>query len=182
MDLMTREEYLALFDDYSSAFRAELRRDGYKASDQAEFDRWQDGAGAPDPAYVTAVTEDLTAELSDGRLAYRVKVMGRCDYDLYAAAWGYPVTVAAGENVFIIDTTERQVPVEVEGLEDFWVIDGRVVLVHYDDTGQFLGASHAPEQVTPRYLRARDALMAVAVPFRRWRDAHPDMQQRPRAA
>lgn len=179
MNLLTGPAYAEVFHTYRSAFRAELSRDGYRASDLPQFERWLSGDAAPDPVYTAAVMQDLRAELADGRDAYRVKCMGRGDYDLYAAEWGYPYTVEAGERVFILDLTERTVPVEADGLPDFWVIDGRVLIVHYDDTRQFLGASWAAEEDAPRFLAARDALMACAVPFPKWRETHRNL---PRAA
>jgi hypothetical protein len=188
MDLLTGDDFLALFADYQEAFRAEFLHHYRVASDDtaegaSDFERWLAGAESPDPERKAGLLQDLRDELADGRRLYRVKVMSRTPYDLYSAEWGYAFNVQAGEEVYIWDLVERpQLPPKTRYRTDFWLIDDRPVDMLYNTNGRFLGASLAPRGDLPVYLAARDALLAGAVPFQSWWAAHPELHRRARAA
>lgn len=182
MALLTGDAFMALFTDYREAFRAELRGSYDVDSDRDDFQRWVNGATTPNPERIAALRDELVAELADGRRAYRVKVMFRSQHNIMAADWDYPVTVAAGEDVRVLDVYDQPLPKAALGLEDFWVIDGRVVVMHYSVTGKFLGAGDVLRGDVPRYLDARDALVAAAVPFQQWKASHLDLFERRQAA
>lgn len=62
-------------------------------------------------------------------------------------------------------------PPEPSGLvdHDFWLVgEVLVVLMHYDNVGQFLGGEALPETETPRYVAARDAAWVAATPLEPW--------------
>lgn len=183
MDLLSGAAFVALFRSYRTAFRAEFRENYRVESDRtadgtSDYERWAAGAEAPDAERKGALLQDLREELSDGRRLYRVKVMHRSPYDLYSAEWGYAYNVQAGEEVRILDLHEQDLPQAAEGLPDFWLIDDRALLMHYDDEDRFLGAGYAADADRPRYLAARDALLATAVDFQVWWSAHPELHHR----
>lgn len=77
----------------------------------------------------------------------------------------------AGEQIHILDRSERRLPAEVEMLEDFWLMDDETVLrMHYDEQGAYLGASLA-DDVAP-YRRTRDAALAASADFTTWWSQH----------
>jgi len=89
-------------------------------------------------------------------------------YLRYECEWGYAYNVRAGEDIRILDLTDTP---ESPGLvdHDFWLADeDLVVLMHYDDTGQFLGGEALPSTQTPHYIAVRDAAWAAATPFEPW--------------
>lgn len=94
-------------------------------------------------------------------------------YLRYECEWGYAYNVRAGEDIRILDLAERPEP---SGLvdHDFWLADNElVVLMHYDDAGEFLGGEALAETETPRYVAARDAAWAASTPFVPWWAARP---------
>jgi hypothetical protein len=188
MDLLTGDDFLGLFENYREAFRAEFLHNYLVVSDNtadgvSDFERWLAGAEAPDPERKAGLLQDLRDELADGRRLYRVKAMSRTPYDLYSAEWGYAYNIQAGEEVYIWDVLERALPDATFGFPDFWLIDDRVVVMHYNlIDGEFLGASIAPHSDLPRYRAARDALLAEAVPFDTWWAAHPELHRQAQAA
>ena len=120
--------------------------------------------------------EFMAEQVAAGKRFYRVRIVASPlnEYLRYEFGWGYPHYEKRGSEVFVLDVTERGRP---DGLpdEDFYLLDDeRVLRMHYDDEGIFLGASYAPAEELPRYRRYRDLGMAAAVPFPEYWAAHPE--------
>ncbi len=108
-----------------------------------------------------------------GRRMYRVHVLSRplTDYLRYELAWGYHRNSAAGEEFFILDTTEQEDP--VAGVPDFWMFDEETVSVmRYDDSSAFVGSDVLPADRAVEFVAYRDTALAHARPFAEWWEEH----------
>jgi hypothetical protein len=105
-------------------------------------------------------------------------------YLRYESEWGYVMNAEAGEDIRILDLSERPLPPPLDGIDhDFWLIDGATaVRMTYDDAGRFVRAETAAPGELPLYLAARDAAMATAEPFAGWWQRHPEFHQGNQAA
>lgn len=165
----------AIFEGFQhSAFRLETLDHYHVGSDGGDVARYLAGEPDPDPDRKGRWLEQLRAEREAGKLRHRVHIVRTplSDYLRYECEWGYLPNAAAGERIHILDLSERELPADVEMLEDFWLMDDEVVLrMHYDESGAYLGASLA-EDVVP-YRRTRDAALAAATDFTEWWNEHP---------
>jgi hypothetical protein len=167
-----------------SAFRLELLDHYDVETDGVDFTRYLQGEPAPTPERKQPWLDHLRREREAGIHRYRVHVLRTplTPYLRYECEWGYAPNVAAGEDVQILDLSERPAP---EGLvdHDFWLIDDRhVIRMHYDTGGRFVGAEPLDDDQLPRYRRARDAVVEAAEPFTAWWARHPEEWRANRAA
>ncbi|MCG6494877.1 DUF6879 family protein [Kitasatospora sp. A2-31] len=100
-----------------------------------------------------------------GRTISRVRVLTRplSDYLRYEFA-AYAFNVAAGEEIRILDLTDRQNP----GLpdQDFWMFDGvSVVDMQYRPDGAQVGRELLANPDLKQYRRWRDLAISMSVPF-----------------
>ncbi|GAA1986637.1 hypothetical protein GCM10009799_10180 [Nocardiopsis rhodophaea] len=147
----------------SSAFRLETL-DVYRVDDETEyFERFMAGGEFPedwhDNPWVRSITES-------GRKLHRVHVLRTplSDYLRFQLGWGYPGNVHDGEDIGIIDLSER----EISGLpdHDFWLFDEVDVLrMYYADDGTFEGAEHLSPSRAPEYIAYRDFALSTATPY-----------------
>ncbi|MFF2377201.1 DUF6879 family protein [Streptomyces xiamenensis] len=110
-----------------------------------------------------------------GKRMYRVHIVRRplTDYLRYELGWGYHRNAQAGEEFFILDTTERKNP--LTGVPDFWMFDEKTVAVmHYDASHAFVGAETLPVERADDFVGHRDLAMAHAEPFFSWWRRHGD--------
>ncbi|MFE7116736.1 DUF6879 family protein [Streptomyces sp. NPDC057654] len=171
---ITPDDFGRLFDDFQQeAFRLETRDDYSKSGGVAAYKAFL--AGEPQPEeqksaeWVTTVRDAVRA----GRRMYRVHILSRplSDYLRFELAWGYQRNQAAGEEFFILDTTEQENP--LEGVPDFWAFDERsIVPMRYSDDGAFLGAEVLKGSQAAKWMEYRDVAMSHAVPFPAWWDRH----------
>ncbi|WAL74871.1 hypothetical protein OU787_27205 [Kitasatospora sp. YST-16] len=148
---------LEALDDYSRSGGVEAYRAFLAGEEQPEEYR--------NSSWVTTVGEAVRS----GRRMYRVHVLSRplTDYLRFELSWGYRRNMAAGEEFFILDTTERENP--LRGVPDFWLFDGEeVAVMNYDGAGGYLGADFYGGDRAPEFEAYRDAALAQAVPFADW--------------
>ncbi|MFJ4962950.1 DUF6879 family protein [Streptomyces sp. NPDC088729] len=89
------------------------------------------------------------------------------DRGTLAISWGYRRNLTAGEEFFILDTTDQENP--IPDAPDFWLFDERAAgVMEYDGEGKYLGSAFAGEEQVPRFLEYRDTTLAQAVPFPDW--------------
>lgn len=167
-----------------SAFRLEVLDHYDVGSDGGDFERYLRGEPAPTMERKQPWLDRLRRERQAGIHNHRVHVLSTplTDYLRYECEWGYAPNVEAGEDVRIIDLSERALP---EGVvdHDFWLIDDRhAIRVHYDEDGKFLGAEPLDDDELPRYVQARDAAVAASEPFASWWSRHPEEWREHRAA
>jgi hypothetical protein len=165
---LTPEEFGARFDSLfqRSAFRLELL-DKYIAENEVEPLR-RFLAGQPqDPAWREPWARFVRASVRGGKQMARVHVVDEplSDYLRFELACGYPASMAAGEDIRILQLSRY--PFIVYPRRDFWLFDDSVaVMMDYDDDGNFLGAhaTSAPVEIA-RYRLARKFIMQDAVPL-----------------
>lgn len=157
-----------------SLFRLETLDHYDVSSDGGDFRRYVRGERGPDEQRKAAWHKVLQADLDRGVTTSRVHVVRSplSDYLRYEFNWGYAHNLAY-ERIRILDLAERQEPAELDGIGDFWLIDGRdAAVMHYDEDGRYLGFDAAPEGRAPRYVAAAGAAWQAAVPFESYQDHH----------
>ncbi|MFC1402424.1 MULTISPECIES: DUF6879 family protein [Streptacidiphilus] len=120
-------------------------------------------------SWVTTVREATTS----GKRMYRVHVLARplTDYLRFELDWGYHRNAAAGEEFFILDTTDQPNP--LMGVPDFWLFDDAIVnVMHYDETAAFTGSEILADDRTAEFIAYRDTALAQAEPFVDWWAKH----------
>lgn len=169
-----------------SAYRWE-RQPAYEvASDGSDYKRYLDGQQEPSWERLTPWLDQLRNERTQHDRAgtpgrYRVRLFHQpvTDYERYEAEWGYELTSAAGERIYVLDPAEHQLPAVMLD-HDYWLLDDtHAVRMHYASDGQFLGATVEPELVES-YRQARAAAMRCAEPFQLWWARHPEHKRNAR--
>ncbi|MGW3113531.1 DUF6879 family protein [Streptomyces sp. NPDC001091] len=131
-------------------------------------------AGESQPSdYNAGWVETVSAATRAGKRMYRVHIVSRplTDYLRYELGWGYVKNMTAGEEFFILDTTDKSNP--LEGVPDFWLFDENApVVMNYDEAGTFLGPEFLPAERAAEFVSARDAALAHAEPFPEWWAKH----------
>lgn len=183
LDLVQVVDY---FDQHftRTAFRVEAIDVYDVETDGDDVARYLSGEPEPDPARKKAWLDQLRAENAAGKHRSRVHILRTPlnDYLRYECEWGYAYNVQAGEEIRILDLTEAALP---DGLilEEFWLFDNeRVLLMHYDEKGHFVGGEELPASRWPAYRRAADIAQEAAAPFAEWWARHPEEHRANRVA
>lgn len=165
------DEYTDRFEH--EAFRHEALQGYAVASDGNAFVRWLAGqpvdraVGAPWAAWVRSQRER-------GVAVRRLRTLTEppSDYLRFEAEVLYTANTAAGEEIRILDLTERPRP---DGLvlDEYWMLDGeRVALMHYLPDGRFSHADTVEDVAARRIRLSRDAAWEAAEPFTTWWGRH----------
>jgi hypothetical protein len=162
----------------SEAFRLETLDDYGQSGNSEAYRAFL--AGAPKPeGYNAAWLETVRRATESGKRMLRVHIVSRplTPYLRYELGWGYLTNMTAGEEFFILDTTDRSNP--LEGVPDFWLFDGREpVVLKYDEAGAFLGPTFLPaKDALPagtefEFATYRSVALAQSVPFSEWWEKH----------
>ncbi|MEW1912818.1 DUF6879 family protein [Kitasatospora sp. NPDC085895] len=165
-----------LFDNFSGeAFRLETLDDYTKSSNPESLRAFL--AGEPQPEdYNQEWCDFLGAATGAGKRIYRVHILSRplTPYLRFELGWGYRKNSTAGEEFFILDTTEKPNP--LEDVPDFWLFSEAVPFVlGYDETGEVIRREVLSEERAPEFIRYRDIAMKHAVPFAEWWEQHGGM-------
>lgn len=167
-----------------SAFRLE-NLDRYDVeTDGLDVSRYLAGEDDPNAAAKQPWLDQLRADTAAGKRWSRVHVVRSPlnDYLRYECEWGYAYNVAAGEDVRILDLTERPRPAGLID-EEFWLLDDAHPLrMHYDDVGRFVGGELLGSEQLSRYRVARGAAWNAAEPFESYWARHPEYHRASRAA
>src|SRR5437868_7585515 len=126
-----------------TAFRLEVLSQYTVDSDQGNVESYLGGDPEPSWAKGGPWFDHLAAERASGKRRYRVHIVEPplSDYLRYECEWGYSYTVAAGEDVYVLDISETALPTRELIDHDWWLLDEEHVLrMHYDAEGRFLGA------------------------------------------
>lgn len=154
------------------AFRLEIL-DHYEIPSSAENFR-AFLAGEPKPeGYNAGWLDAVRKATGNGKRMYRVHILSRplTPYLRYELGWGYLTNMEAGEEFFILDTTERENP--LADAPDFWLFDEEApAVMNYDDAGAFLGPTFVPADRAAEFVALRDTALAHAVPFTEWWAKH----------
>lgn len=183
--MLTAAELGAYIDERltRSAFRLELLDRYTVDSDGYDFERFKAGADAPTRERKQPWLDRLRAEAEAGIHNHRVHVLSRPlnDYLRYECEWGYVYNAAAGEDIRILDATDRAAPKGIVD-HDFWLIDDEhPIRMYYSPAGEFLGAEPVPHLLGP-YQLARTLAVSASEPFNAWWQRHPEEWREHRAA
>ncbi|MFF7195614.1 DUF6879 family protein [Streptomyces sp. NPDC093221] len=151
------------------AFRLETLGDYSKSGGVTAYHAFLAGEDQPedyrDADWVTTVREITRA----GKRIYRVHILSRplTPYLRFELGWGYQRNMTAGEEFFILDTTETENP--LPQAPDFWLFDGRTAAaMTYDGAGKFLGVDVHEAADADEFGAYRDVALAHARPFTDW--------------
>lgn len=97
------------------------------------------------------------------------------DYERYEFEWGFQDTVAAGEDVRVLDVSD--LPELADRLVDFYVVDTRHVIAVRYDGGRFDAAEAVEGLAATALIAVRDLAWHQAVPFGKWWQAHPQFHR-----
>lgn len=160
------EEWQAYFRDFKhSAFRLETLPQ-YLVPQEAElFQRFRAGTSRPsdEPNYWT---ELVSAARSAEKTMQRVHVVTRplSDYLRFEFTLYYEFNVKAGEDVRILDLTDRPNP----GLPDFdyWLFDSSIVVrMDYEADGTQIGRELLTDPDLVKFCQWRDIALSESTPF-----------------
>ncbi|MBT2482612.1 DUF6879 family protein [Streptomyces sp. ISL-94] len=160
-------EFEKLFSNFRrQAFRLETLDDYSGSSDPEMIRAFLAGEDQPDN-YNQEWADEVRGNIQAGKRMYRVHILSRpmTDYLRFELGWGYRKNAKAGEEFFILDTTDQPNP--LQGVPDFWMFDeSSVVSMNYGEGGRFLGAeSHS---AAAEWVALRDLALSHAVPFADW--------------
>lgn len=157
--------------------RYEVRTDG------SDYDRYLRGEPGPDMDRKRPWMDRLAADAARGLRNYRVHVLRSplSPYLRYECEWGYAYNATVGEEIRILDLSERPEPTGLMH-EDFWLMDDTTVVRMVYRAGKFIGAEVLPPVDLGRYRAARDAAWQGAVPFKEYWETHRQYWRNPHAA
>jgi Family of unknown function (DUF6879) len=161
------EAWSRYFRDFrSSAFRLELHPVYTMPGEADELRRFK--AGEKPPAdYHYGWLDTVASAVRAGKAICRVRVVRRPlpDYVRYEFEWGFIYNVAAGEDIRVLDLTDRLRPELPD--HDFWLFDeATVVRMLYRPDGTQIGRELVQDPDLDAYRCYRNAAWQDAVPFR----------------
>jgi hypothetical protein len=152
-------------------------------SDGGDFARYVRGESGPTVG--GQWFEMLRDEAAQGRRRRKLHITvgdTLSSYERYEFEWGFAKTVAAGEDVRIVDP--QVLPLDVADLCDFWVVDGGIVIKQiYGDDNKFSYAEVVTDTADMAVYRAvASVLWDSSTPFADWWAAHPQEHRGEHAA
>ncbi|MET7297818.1 DUF6879 family protein [Embleya sp. NPDC005575] len=162
--LLTGDDFNDLFRSFeASAFKMETRDFYDVEGERTEFRLFLDGGRMPEEWHDNPWVREIVGA---GKTMSRVHVLRSplTDYLRFELGWGYPGNIAAGENIQIVDLTEKA----VDGLpdHDFWLFDdSRIYRMHYTDGGEFIGAAPLADESLETYRSYRDTALFHGEPY-----------------
>ncbi|REE99104.1 DUF6879 family protein [Thermomonospora umbrina] len=172
--LLDNEAWRKHFDSFkNSAFRLETRPVYTMPGEREPFSRFLAGEPCP-PTHNEVWRERLTNYRATGRTVGRVRLVRRpfTDYIRYQFAWAYPLNVQAGEDIRILDITDRG-DLDLPD-QDFWAFDvmsdhPSIVRLTYRPDGTQIGRELLDNPDTEMFIRYRDTALRDAVPLGQYR-------------
>ncbi|MER8101792.1 DUF6879 family protein [Kitasatospora sp. NPDC094016] len=155
------------------AFRLETLDDYGQSGGVGAYHAFLAGEEQPDDFKTADWINSVADATRAGKRMYRVHVLSRplTDYLRFELAWGYHRNMAAGEEFFILDTTDRENP--VPKAPDFWLFDDETVAeMIYDGNGKYLRPEFLSGSRIAQFKSYRDVAMANSVPFTQWWAEH----------
>ncbi|MEU5977439.1 DUF6879 family protein [Streptomyces sp. NPDC047315] len=139
-----------------------------------EFSAFREGRSLT-PYTGSAYTERVSRQRTEGKRNGRVHIVTQplSDYLRFEFSRYYRVHVQAGDDIRILDVTNRPNP--LEGVQDFWMFDqSEVVLMNYEDDGTQINREVFEGDVSP-FVEYQRIAIAASVPFEEYVNVgHPD--------
>lgn len=129
-----------------------------------EFAAFREGRPLP-PYTASPYTERVSRQRAEGKYHGRVHIVTQplSDYLRFEFTRYYAVHVRAGDDIRILDVTNRPNP--LAGIQDFWMFDRtEVVLMNYEDDGRQINREVLDGDVAP-FIEHQRIAVAESVPF-----------------
>lgn len=164
--LLDGEEWRAMLRGFQSeAWRLETLPQYLVPQEAEELEAFRAGKRVDPDTYSSAYTEDLKRLRGKGRSKGRVHVLTRplSEYLRFEFSRYYAPHALAGEDIRILDVTERENP--LPDVEDFWMFDrSTVVLMKYEDDGTQISRELYEGDPAP-FIEWQRIAVAESVPF-----------------
>ncbi|MFC5719065.1 DUF6879 family protein [Streptomyces gamaensis] len=164
--LLDGEAWQARFQGFKrEAWRLETLPQYLMPQEAQELQEFRNGARV-DPATVSnEYTDRLRRQVAEGRAQGRVHVVTRplSEYLRFEFSHYYAPHAMTGEEIRILDVTDRQNP--LEEVQDFWMFDrSEVVLMNYHPDGRQISREVHEGDVTP-FIEYQRIAVQESVPF-----------------
>lgn len=160
------EEWAAKFEDFQQeAWRLETLPQYLMPQEEEEFAAFMAGTRIDPRAVSNEYTDRLRRQVVEGRSQGRVHVVTRpiSDYLRFEFSHYYAPHALAGEEIRILDVTDRSNP--LEGVQDFWIFDrAEVVLMNYHPDGRQINRE-VHEGDVARFIEYQRIAVVESVPF-----------------
>ncbi|AZS86951.1 hypothetical protein ELQ87_23855 [Streptomyces griseoviridis] len=164
--LLAGEAWRARFRDFKTeAWRLETLPQYLMPQEEEPFAEFRRGVRVDPRTVSNTYTDRLRRQAEQGRSQGRVHIVSRplSDYLRFEFARYYAPHARAGEDIRILDVTDRENP--LAEFQDFWIFDrSEVVLMNYDADGRQISREVQDGDVG-RYLDCQSLALAEAVPF-----------------
>ncbi|WP_031506485.1 DUF6879 family protein [Streptomyces megasporus] len=164
--LLDGDEWRATLREFQSeAWRLETLPQYLVPQETEELEAFRAGKRVDPHTYSSAYTENLKRIRGEGKRKGRVHIVTRplSEYLRFEFSRYYAPHVLAGEDIRILDVTDRENP--LPGVQDFWMFDrSRVVLMHYEEDGTQIGRELYEGDPTP-FIEYQRVAIAESVPF-----------------
>ncbi|MFF4986289.1 DUF6879 family protein [Streptosporangium saharense] len=157
------QDYFETFQH--SAFRLETHPVYAVPGEDSTFQRFLSGE-RPTGEHAKEWTDKVRRYLSTNRSISRVHVVTRplSDYLRYEFSWWYRFNAEAGEDIRILDVTDRP-DLDLPGYDFYLFDESRVVKMLYRSDGTQTGRELLEDADPTEYIRYRDTAVRESVPF-----------------
>ncbi|MFE2378307.1 DUF6879 family protein [Streptomyces sp. NPDC059398] len=167
--LLDGDQWQAHFRDFKrSAWRFEVQPTYTMPAEAESLARFLQGEPKPEThnaAWHATVREAVAAGKSFGRV--RLVRQPLTDYQRYQFAWGIPGNIHAGEDIRVLDVTDRDLGLPAQ---DFWMFDETTVVhLNYRQDGTQINRELIESPDISKYIGWRDTALGSAVSFSEYR-------------
>ncbi|SHM99548.1 DUF6879 family protein [Streptomyces yunnanensis] len=160
------DEWAAKFQSFKrEAWRLETLPQYLMPQEADEIQAFRSGVRIDPHTVSNEYTDRLRGQVADGRVQGRVHVVSRplSEYLLFEFSQYYAPHALAGEQIRILDVTDRPNP--LEGVQDFWMFDrAEVVLMNYEPDGRQVNREVFEGDPAP-FIEYQRIAIAESVPF-----------------
>jgi hypothetical protein len=164
--LLDGDEWRATLREFQSeAWRLETLPQYLMPQESEELEAFRAGKRVDPNTYSSPYTENLKQIRREGKSKGRVHILTRplSEYLRFEFARYYAPHVRAGEEIRILDVTERENP--LPEVRDFWMFDrSKVVLMHYEENGKQISRELYEGDPAP-FIEYQQIAVAESVPF-----------------
>ncbi|MFD4530461.1 DUF6879 family protein [Streptomyces sp. NPDC058470] len=167
--LLDGDEWRAKFREFQSeAWRLETLPQYRVPQESEELEAFRSGKRIDPHSYASAYTEDLKRQRGEGKRKGRVHVLTQplSEYLRFEFSRYYAPHVLAGEDIRILDVTDRENP--LPGVRDFWLFDrSTVVLMNYEEDGTQINRELYESDPAP-FVEYQRIAVADSIPFQEY--------------
>ncbi|MFE3072393.1 DUF6879 family protein [Streptomyces sp. NPDC059247] len=164
--LLDGDAWRSRFERFAvEAWRLETLPQYLMPQEEEEFRAFRAGARIDPHVVSNEYTDRLRRQAAEGRPQGRVHVLTRplSDYLRFEFSQYYAPHVLAGEQIRILDVTDRDNP--LESVQDFWMFDrSEVVLMNYRPDGRQISREVYEGDLTP-FIEHQRIAVAESMPF-----------------